>query len=293
MPAPGQTLERKESLDRLRRAILDLREEEKEVFLLRQNGELTYEQIAELRSMPGQHGEDADAQRAGEICARCSIRRNRWRRDGLSKARAPVLQFAHFLSTESNALGRWSNNGQSPERAKQRRGALFCPFRAEPRVRPKPRALPWADLLRHLRCKIQMRNFKKRKRGGFDAPRLHSGSKNAVVHGKEWATMKCESCRQQMLPYLYDLLEPPDRAELAAHRELRRLPGHFAGGPGASRDLAEAIHLETAAIVFKAPTKQTPASAAPTVLLSPTPTAPRLRDSIAGPWRRRSCCVFS
>jgi RNA polymerase sigma-70 factor (ECF subfamily) len=51
-PAPGQTLEHKESLDRLRRAILDLREEEKEVFLLRQNGDLTYEQIAELRQCP-------------------------------------------------------------------------------------------------------------------------------------------------------------------------------------------------------------------------------------------------
>src|SRR5262245_37003518 len=35
--SPGQTLERKESLERLRRAILELREEEKEVFLLRQD----------------------------------------------------------------------------------------------------------------------------------------------------------------------------------------------------------------------------------------------------------------
>jgi len=51
-PAPGQTLEWKESVERLRRAILDLREEEKDVFLLRQNGELTYEQIAEMRSCP-------------------------------------------------------------------------------------------------------------------------------------------------------------------------------------------------------------------------------------------------
>src|SRR5438874_2244176 len=40
-PAPGQALEQKESVERLRRAILDLREDEKEVFLLRQNGELT------------------------------------------------------------------------------------------------------------------------------------------------------------------------------------------------------------------------------------------------------------
>jgi RNA polymerase sigma-70 factor (ECF subfamily) len=50
--APGETLERKESIERLRRAILGLREEEREVFLLRQNGELTYEQIAELRGCP-------------------------------------------------------------------------------------------------------------------------------------------------------------------------------------------------------------------------------------------------
>src|SRR5438874_4745200 len=51
-PAPGVALEHKESVERLRRAILDLREEEKEVFLLRQNGELTYEQIAEMRHVP-------------------------------------------------------------------------------------------------------------------------------------------------------------------------------------------------------------------------------------------------
>jgi RNA polymerase sigma-70 factor (ECF subfamily) len=51
-PLPIQALERKESLERLRQAILELREEEKEVFLLRQNGELTYEQIAEMRHCP-------------------------------------------------------------------------------------------------------------------------------------------------------------------------------------------------------------------------------------------------
>jgi RNA polymerase sigma-70 factor (ECF subfamily) len=48
----GQSLEDKESLDRLREAISQLRPEEKEVFLLRQNGELTYEQIAEIRGAP-------------------------------------------------------------------------------------------------------------------------------------------------------------------------------------------------------------------------------------------------
>lgn len=50
--APFQSLEDKESIDRLRQAILTLRHEEKEVFLLRQNGELTYEQIAEMRNSP-------------------------------------------------------------------------------------------------------------------------------------------------------------------------------------------------------------------------------------------------
>ena len=51
-PAPGQQLENREAIELLRRAILSLREEEKEVFLLRQNGELTYEQIAEVRHVP-------------------------------------------------------------------------------------------------------------------------------------------------------------------------------------------------------------------------------------------------
>ncbi len=50
--SPPQNLERKEMLDRLREALMLLRTEEKEVFLLRQNGELTYEQIAEMRSCP-------------------------------------------------------------------------------------------------------------------------------------------------------------------------------------------------------------------------------------------------
>jgi RNA polymerase sigma-70 factor (ECF subfamily) len=45
-------MEEKETLDRLRRAIMDLRPDEKEVFLLRQNGELTYDQIAEIRGSP-------------------------------------------------------------------------------------------------------------------------------------------------------------------------------------------------------------------------------------------------
>jgi RNA polymerase sigma-70 factor (ECF subfamily) len=50
--SPGDLLENQEDLERLRRAIHDLRQEEKEVFLLRQNGGLTYEQIAEIRNSP-------------------------------------------------------------------------------------------------------------------------------------------------------------------------------------------------------------------------------------------------
>lgn len=36
----------------LRMALMELRDEEREIFLLRQNGDLTYEQIAELRNVP-------------------------------------------------------------------------------------------------------------------------------------------------------------------------------------------------------------------------------------------------
>jgi RNA polymerase sigma-70 factor (ECF subfamily) len=50
--APAQAVEDQEALDRLRLAITELRQDEKEVFLLRQNGDLTYEQIAEVRNAP-------------------------------------------------------------------------------------------------------------------------------------------------------------------------------------------------------------------------------------------------
>jgi len=49
---PPAAIEKKEAMESLRRAILDLRQEEKEVFLLRQNGDLTYDQIAVLRGCP-------------------------------------------------------------------------------------------------------------------------------------------------------------------------------------------------------------------------------------------------
>jgi RNA polymerase sigma-70 factor, ECF subfamily len=50
--AAGEQLEEQEDLARLRAALLGLRPDEKEVFLLRQNGGMTYEEIAELRKAP-------------------------------------------------------------------------------------------------------------------------------------------------------------------------------------------------------------------------------------------------
>src|ERR1051326_2528508 len=49
---PDRAVEERESLMRLRQALMQLRPEEKEVFLLRQNADLAYEEIAELRDRP-------------------------------------------------------------------------------------------------------------------------------------------------------------------------------------------------------------------------------------------------
>ena len=49
---PQQTAARGEELEQLRDALAELRPEEQEVFLLRQNGELTYEQIGEALGLP-------------------------------------------------------------------------------------------------------------------------------------------------------------------------------------------------------------------------------------------------
>jgi RNA polymerase sigma-70 factor, ECF subfamily len=50
--SPGDMLVHCEDLDRLRGALFDLRPEERDVFLLRQNGNLTYEEIGALRRRP-------------------------------------------------------------------------------------------------------------------------------------------------------------------------------------------------------------------------------------------------
>src|SRR5437660_8314152 len=46
--SPADNLEAKEALEQLRAALKELRPDEQAVFLLRQNGDLTYEEIAEL-----------------------------------------------------------------------------------------------------------------------------------------------------------------------------------------------------------------------------------------------------
>jgi RNA polymerase sigma factor (sigma-70 family) len=49
---PDKIVEHDERLSRLREALKQLRPEEQEVFLLRQNGELTYDEIAETLAVP-------------------------------------------------------------------------------------------------------------------------------------------------------------------------------------------------------------------------------------------------
>ncbi len=51
-PTPHANLEHKEEISRLRAALTDLRPEEQEVFLLRQNGDMTYDQIAVSVGIP-------------------------------------------------------------------------------------------------------------------------------------------------------------------------------------------------------------------------------------------------
>lgn len=50
--APDEQLDQDDRLARLRAALCELRTEEKEVFLLRQNGELTYEEIGDALGIP-------------------------------------------------------------------------------------------------------------------------------------------------------------------------------------------------------------------------------------------------
>lgn len=88
--------------------------------------------------------------------------------------------------------------------------------------------------------------------------------------------MNCEQCRDQLLPFLYDLLEPHERAVTTAHLESC---ADCQGALKAARDqqgmLAEAVKQQHPDIIFKAPSKVTPASTAPTILMQRPPRRPR------------------
>ena len=49
---PDEALARKEQIEQIRDAIVTLRPEEQEVFLLRQNGDMTYDEIADAMGLP-------------------------------------------------------------------------------------------------------------------------------------------------------------------------------------------------------------------------------------------------
>ncbi len=51
-PLPEMEVDRREQLDRIRLALFELRAEEQEVFLLRQNAQMTYQQIADSIEIP-------------------------------------------------------------------------------------------------------------------------------------------------------------------------------------------------------------------------------------------------
>jgi RNA polymerase sigma factor (sigma-70 family) len=51
-PSPQSNLEHKEQLQRVRKALVALRQEEQEVFLLRQNAQMTYDEIARSVGIP-------------------------------------------------------------------------------------------------------------------------------------------------------------------------------------------------------------------------------------------------
>jgi len=51
-PSPEAELGARDQIELVRRAVLDLRTEEQEVFLLRQDGEMTYDQIAQVIGIP-------------------------------------------------------------------------------------------------------------------------------------------------------------------------------------------------------------------------------------------------
>ncbi|MBI2807823.1 MAG: hypothetical protein HYX68_22810 [Planctomycetes bacterium] len=101
--------------------------------------------------------------------------------------------------------------------------------------------------------------------------------------------MQCESCQQELLSYLYDLLDPPERAETAAHLEgCAECRDALATAQNQQGMLAEAVKAPGVAVVFKAPAAATPASTAPTVLMH----RPPRRWSLINRWSAAAAVLF-
>jgi hypothetical protein len=106
--------------------------------------------------------------------------------------------------------------------------------------------------------------------------------------------MKCESCQLQLLPYLYDLLEPQERAEMAEHL------ANCAGCQDALRVateqqgmLAEAVKEHHADIVFAAPRFETAVKPASSVHTAPTLVVPIAESTESSRPKRRSLFLLN
>src|SRR5437870_4472035 len=108
-------------------------------------------------------------------------------------------------------------------------------------------------------------------------------------HG-ELVTMTCEHCQQQLLPYLYDLLDPDDRAGMAAHLEACADCGAALKLAQQQQSMfAEAVKEPNAQIEFKAPVKAIPISTAPTIVMHDRP---RRRFVLFNRWAAAAAILF-
>lgn len=101
--------------------------------------------------------------------------------------------------------------------------------------------------------------------------------------------MNCDPCRQQLLPFLYDLLDPHERDAVSAHVEVcADCQAALVLAQEQQGLLGEAVKQGPVDIVFKAPSKATPASAAPTVALD----RPRRRVVWLNRWSVAAALLF-
>src|SRR5262245_16305549 len=103
--------------------------------------------------------------------------------------------------------------------------------------------------------------------------------------------MKCEHWREQILQYLYDLLESAEKDELTAHLEkCAACQDALKAAEDQKGMLAEAVKAQNSDITFKAPVKATPASA--TAPLFTQPPAPARRLFLFNRWVMAASLLF-